>query len=563
MLQTGFYNSFLIDGEYDREYDAEVYSNFFNAFLKDGVRRSGEDDLRVTASGMTISIGIGYAICGGRWCHNDTVYELGSVTAPVGDMSRIDAVFLRTDANEAVRAGEFILRQGTPSTSPTAPSKEEGEGIHELCLATIKVNPNAQAVIITDTRGDQNLCGWITSPVGYDDYFTSLDVSFRNWFEGVRDELSSVTLFKEYMWRTVTEEAITSVTFSIPQYDASGTDIINVYVNGLRETEGVDYTLSGSTITFISGGNGTGTKVAGTEIVIICYKSIDGTGLGSVADEVESLHNTVADLANVNEYTYVCNGTDDNVKLSQIASEWLNGGTDYASKTIKVYGTFGCSSAYQGAGSSTSPYKWMSLGLASKANRKIHFDFSSCSQITFPVANNTYNVLIDGLEVSVSGLNIICNNVTATVSVFSESGGSEINAEECRMWLNILDGRVARSGDFKNCRISMATQRDAYIFYPFNASLLRIFGGEYYAYAKTGNTSAVVCVTGSQADAVVNTYSVSCPTSARTGYVQSYAWYTLTSNATCSFTDTITLLPISAEGMNIRGTIARSKQTMT
>ena len=289
-LTSGFYNAMNVGGEYDRKYNADDYKNVFAAFIKDGVRRSGADDFRVSASGLAITVGPGYAVCGGRWVRLDTNHALTTVAPPVGDYSRIDAVVLRVNANENTRAASLVYRVGTPSASPQAPTKDTSTNITELILAHVRVAPGATRVTITDTRPNANLCGWITTPVGYDDYFASLDSRFDTWFQETKNTLASVTLFKQYKWRTVLSGQASSVIFSIPQYSGGGTDIIQVYVNGLLEIEDIDYTLSGDTINFITAGGGSGLKVAGTEVVVLCYKSIDGTGLGSVADEITFLN---------------------------------------------------------------------------------------------------------------------------------------------------------------------------------------------------------------------------------------------------------------------------------
>ena len=66
-------------------------------------------------------------------------------------------------------------------------------------LAEITVAPEATGVTVTDKRGDPAVCGWITSPVGYTDYFTSLDNEFNTWFDDVPGRAASVTLFKQYV----------------------------------------------------------------------------------------------------------------------------------------------------------------------------------------------------------------------------------------------------------------------------------------------------------------------------------------------------------------------------
>lgn len=558
-LRSGFYNSMNVGGTYDRLYNADDYKNVFAAFIKDGVRRSGENDFAVTAQGLVPTIKQGYAVCGGRWVNLDADFKMDAITPPVGDYSRIDAVVLRVDANEATRAASLLIRTGTPASSPQAPAKDTTTGVTELILATLRVAPGASSMTVTDTRPNTTLCGWVTTPVGYDDFFTALDSQFDNWFAGVKNTLASTTLFKQYMWRTVLEGATNAVTFSIPQYDSTGVDIVEVYVNGLRETAGVDYTLSGSNILFTSGGGGSGTKSAGTEIVVLVYKSIDGAGLGTVADRITALENTVATLSSVDEYTYVCNGRDDNIKLSEIARAWVGGGTDYGSKTIKVYGTFGASAPYAGVGTSANNYRWLDVGSGSATNRKITFDFSACSQITINCPADTYNIVFYGMNANIIGANVVATG-GAAVYMFSTAAATAINAEKCRFWITSKAGLIARGGTFRDCRTSLTTNEDnAHSFNVLAGGLLRIFGGEHYAYAPTGGMSSVIYVNSAQTGAVALTYGMNCPTASRSGYVQSFAVNCLTDDACCSFTDTITALAIEAPGQNIRGTIAKSK----
>lgn len=566
MIKSGFYNAIQSGGTYDRIYNADDYKNVFAAFIKDGVRRSGLDDLRVTANGLALTVKMGFAICGGRWVHIDADYPLITVTPPVGDYSRRDAVILRVDANENARAASLVYRKGSPSSNPIAPVRDTSTGVTELILATVLVAPSATTVRITDTRADSNNCGWITTPVGYDDYFVSLESQFDTWFNDVKNELASVTLFKQYMWRTVLDSPASSVTFSIPQYDSTGTDILQIYVNGLLEIKGVDYTISGSTITFGTGGGGTGTKIAGTEIVVICYKSIDGTGLGSVSDEITELQNDMALLSDTNDYKYVCNGTNDNVKLSEIAQTWLNGGNDYGCKKISVYGTFGCSAAYGGSGTSANPYRWFSVGLDANTNRKIIFDFSCCGQITIPIARGTVNYIFNGYNAHIIGANVIVNQTGAgtTVKCFSATTGA-VCAENCRFWITAnKDSVIANTGTFINCRASVANLlNNSYCFLPLDGSLLRIQGGEYYAY--TGSSSAQSAVVGqSAANAVSILYGVNAPTSARAGYYQTNSIIQSTGGGTINCTDLVSALAVNvvAGSSNIRGTIAKSKPNL-
>ena len=164
-LKSGFYNAFEVDGVYDRTYSADEYTNFCAAFLTDGVRRSNNDDLKCTASGLVISLAAGYAICGSKWVHNESAYELPAVVPPVGSYSRIDRVFLHVDTTEGVRAASFVYREGTPAATPTPPDKSSATGVFELCLANVTVAPNASSVTIQDTRAVPSLCGWVKTPI--------------------------------------------------------------------------------------------------------------------------------------------------------------------------------------------------------------------------------------------------------------------------------------------------------------------------------------------------------------------------------------------------------------
>lgn len=558
-LKSGFYNAMNVGGVHDRKYNADDYSNVFSAFLMDGVRRSGDNDFKVSANGLKLTANLGYAICGGRWVHLDADYEIGTITPPVGDYSRIDAVVLRVDTNETARAASLFIRQGTAAASPQPPAKDTTTNVTELILAHVLVAPSATSVTVTDKRSDKTVCGWVTTPVGYDDYFTALDSQFDDWFADTKDRLASVTLFKQYTWRTVLAGTATSVIFNIPQYVAGGTDIVHVYVNGLLEVEGIDYTLEGSTITFGTGGGGYGTKVAGTEIVVIVYKSIDGTGLGSVSDEITKLQNDMAVLTNTNDYVYVCNGQTDNVEISKIVNAWLTGGDDYGSKIIRIYGTFGATAAYSGSGTTSAPYVWIRAGADSPVNRNIVLDFSGCSQISIACAASTSNIIFYGINVNIIGANVIATG-SAEITMFSRAAATVAHAEDSRFWITANTGYIARGGTFRNCRCSLTINGgDAFCFNVLSGGLLRVFGGEYYAYAPLTNQSAVIYVNAAQTNAAVMTYGMNCPTAARSNYLQTYAINALTSSALCSFTDTITALTIAADGQNIRGTLAISK----
>lgn len=554
MQKSGFFNALLNDGVYDRKYNANDYCDNLAVVISNGVLRSKNDDLKVTANGMGVTVGVGRAWINGHYYFNDTPYSFAAVSAPTGG-TRYDRVFLRLNKSLSVRSISLVYAQGTASNNPTKPAPVREGDVYDLVIADVYVGTNATSVIVTDTRGDADVCGWVYSTVGDGSFFKTLDASFNEWFQGAKNTLASVTLFKRYNWRAVLESATSEVVFDLPQYDAE-TCFYDVYVNGILSSEGVDYTAVNNVITF------GGTLIAGTEVEIKCYKSIDGTGIMSVADEITELQNAVAALNTSGEYTYICNGVDDNVKITDIVKAWLNGGNDYSSFKLNVYGTLGITAAYGGSGTTSSPFRWFELGGGSATNRKVIVDFSACSQIAVNCPDSSYNTVFYGLQVNVIGANVIATG-GANVTMFSTVAATQANADKCRFWITSQAGYIARGGVFRDCRVSVTTTaNDAYCFNVLSGGLLRLYGGEYYAYAPTGNTSMIIYVNAAQTGAVVNTYSLSCPTVARGGYVQTYAINCLTGDACCSFTDTITTLDIVGAGQNIRGTIAQSKAGM-
>ena len=554
MQKSGFFNALLTNGEYDRKYNADDYCDNLAVVISNGVLRGVDDDLKVTATGMVATVGVGRAWINGHYYVNDTAYSFSAVSAPIGG-ARYDRVFLRLNKELAVRSVSLVYQQGTAGNNPVKPAPTRNGNIYDLVLADIYVGTNATSVTVTDTRGDAELCGWVYSTSGDDSFFKSLDASFNVWFEEKKDTLASVTLFKRYNWRTVLSTATKSVTFNIPQYDAE-TCFIEVYVNGILETAGVDYTASGSVLTF------TGTLIAGSEIEVKCYKSIDGTGIESVADEITELQNEVAALTAKDEYVYVCNGVNDNVLIGNIVREF-QAGTGYGSMRLSVYGTFGATAAARGSGTTNSVYGWFNFYQETAPTRRCVVDFTNCSAISLPITDGTTNIVFYGSWVEVIGANVIANNSTANtiIRIFNSSAGV-IRCENSRFWVTAYqDSYISNSGTFTNCRGSIANVvNNTYCFLPSGTGLLRINGGEYYAY--TGGSSYRSAVVGqSAADAVSILYGVNAPTLTRSGFYQTDAIMQFAGGGMLNCTDLISALPVTVVAgiSNIRGTIAKSK----
>lgn len=530
MAQTsGFFNALLNNGQYDRKYNADDYSDNLAAIIGTGVRRSGDNDLYVSAAGgMALSVNIGRAWIDGKWYKNDTVFTGFTVpTAPTGDRGRVDRVVLRLNKNIEARMIELVYLTGTAAQSPSAPALTRTEAIYEIALADIAVRPNVTTVTqsdIYDRRPHSDVCGWITSPVGYDEYFTNLDNEFYEWFGNVKDNLASVTLFKKYEQHITTDSETNVVEITIPQYDSTGVDIVEVYVNGMREFEGCDFMLNNKIINFVN------SKIGGTDIHIVVYKSIDGTGLGSVSDEITALQNQMSTIKNIGDYLYICNGFDDNVKLSELAQAFFEDTSlpSDAQMTINIYGEIGVSVPVVGSGTSISRYRWFNVGTASASNkRRITLDFLNASPINMVGTGENHYICFFGGNLTVKNAVIIArqrgSTTSGSVQVFVNTAGTAVLCENCRFDVSAyFDSFIASKGTFNDCNGTVTNSRSHSYCFALNSGLLRINGGTYAAYTGiSSNYSGVVGeVSGKAATATVIAMSVNCPEVAKASHYQ-------------------------------------------
>lgn len=521
MQKSGFFNALLTNGEYDRKYNANDYCDNLAVVISNGVLRSVDDDLKVSSAGMVVTVGIGRAWINGHYYLNDTPYSFAAVSAPIGG-TRYDRVFLRLNKNLAVRSVSLVYQQGEAADSPTAPAPVRDGDIYDIVLADIYVGTNATSVTVTDRRADSELCGWVYSTSGDDSFYKSLDASFNAWFKEKKDTLSSVTLVKRYNWRTVLESATNTVTFDIPQYDAD-TCFIEVYVNGILATDGADYTAADSVLTF------GGTLVVGTEIEVKCFKSIDGTGIMSVADEITELQNKVYALQKDTAHNYICNGLTDNVGISEMAQAFLNGTGDFATAhadaqlTIKVYGTFGATAAYAGSGTTGSPFRWLLLGnISTSSAKRVVVDFAGCDKVYINLPTDTTNEIFAGEDCHIKNANVLVDG-SASVTMFG--GIRDISAHNCSLTANVTGfAVVSYAGVFRDCDTFMLAGANAINFYAANGkNTIHIDGGKHRAYTHGGSISAVIYSGGGDNTAVVVVTAANFPNSAITNYTQKNA----------------------------------------
>lgn len=193
--KSGFFNARETEGgTYDREYDAEQFAEYFANFISDGVYANPANQLKVVfddspSKPFVVIVRKGKAYIDGYW------YELTEdmeITIPVSTKPYAikDVVCCTLDKTE--RKVSIVLKEDVTSDYPANNNTQ-----HDLVLSTILVQPNASklnAEDITDKRPDKTYCGFVTGMIDQIDtteLFKQYDDAFQNWFNEMKDQLST------------------------------------------------------------------------------------------------------------------------------------------------------------------------------------------------------------------------------------------------------------------------------------------------------------------------------------------------------------------------------------
>ena len=307
-IRGGYYNS--LNG--DRKYNAETMSQYFAGLYKRGVLQNYKNKFVVkAATGMKVIVPTGKAyFSDGKWIENtaDIIFTLDPSDVI---LDRIDSIVLRNDKRESMRKPDIVLKKGTPATNPVAPGiSTEDSSIEEMLICNIRVPKLIETITqanITITIANTDVCGYVTGLIeqvdtselylqyetAYKEFQEKSKQEFDEWFENVKETLSTSTLIREFT-RTYTtvEDQEKKIPIGIPQYN-SALDILEVYVNGFRLNDN-QFTIDDfETITLTQSVN------AGTDVQIVIYKSVDGEKAETVIEQVEKLQLKVAELEEV------------------------------------------------------------------------------------------------------------------------------------------------------------------------------------------------------------------------------------------------------------------------
>lgn len=235
----GFFNSI----NNDRLYNADMMSSIFEGLISDGVYESVGNKLAVSPnSGMVIQIGTGRGWFNKRWVNNDSPYL---ITLEASDviLNRYAAICIRVDTNDDARTAVPYVKYSDFATTPTKPTMIRTETVKEYCLAYVYIGAkvtNITASVITDTRGNNSLCGWVTGLIeqlSTTTLFEQWEAIFNNWFIGLQE------IINENVEATLVNALPTSVKVTLTANGWSqGTDgkyTQNVNVTSMNGTKSV------------------------------------------------------------------------------------------------------------------------------------------------------------------------------------------------------------------------------------------------------------------------------------------------------------------------------------
>lgn len=463
-LKAGFYNAVMVDDVPDRTYNAEDINEYLKGLISDnGVFANVSTACQVLkGNGMEVVVKAGRGKVNNHWfkIESDTTLDIEAADVI---LNRIDSIVVVHSGND--RNVKLTVKKGTLATNPVAPTLSRTNELYEICLANILVNKNTTTItttMITDTRPNNNVCGWITGLINqmdtttlYNQYEAAQEefiedktIEFNNWFETIKDDVRATNLYREYeaLYRNVEAGEQTITIPNAVNYVNNGLDVLNVKLNGLDLIKNVEYTISsdGKTITLTNA-----LDEAMQDIVFVNKKSIEGTGAESVVVQVESLQGKVNSLT-TNIYT--ATGTDDNIKLSNIVKDFLNGTGDYSSAADNASMKLNVSGVLSIENLIDESYVF-DFQVANASNRRIIIDFGDS---TIPLNNSVIkttnlavfaihdDVIVENVNMKIAGCStptiygfhggvarnckiVIDNSTTPTTNIYGIWGAEEIS----------------------------------------------------------------------------------------------------------------------------------------
>ena len=187
---SGFFEAVLNEDtqEYDLEYLASQFAEYFSLFIGNGVFSSPTNQLKVsTAGGLNVKVAIGFAFINGYWYKSDAV-KYFAVPANLTSLPRTDTVRCRWNNADRKITTEYFVGGDE--------NVRDGQ-YYDLMLAKITIPAGATevtAAYITDTRMNDNVCGFVNGIIDVtntEDLFAQYTAIFNEWFDNIKDQIST------------------------------------------------------------------------------------------------------------------------------------------------------------------------------------------------------------------------------------------------------------------------------------------------------------------------------------------------------------------------------------
>lgn len=268
-INSYFFNAVQSGDTYDRVYTAEDFTSYLDKIVGTGVFANPSTNLQVQASsGMNVIVKAGQAWVNGHKLDVTADHELEVEQSDVV-INRIDRVVAYLDMAE--RAMGLTILKGTSSG---AQALTRTETRYELCLAEITVTRQATSISpvnITDTRGNDSLCGYVAGLIHELDtetLFQQWQAQFDEWYNGIINRTWDANFIQKAEVVATCTSSNPSVAVGAQVEVEDGVDVVEVYTNGIRLRES-EYTHSGAgssyTITLVNPPTGS------VEVAVVVY----------------------------------------------------------------------------------------------------------------------------------------------------------------------------------------------------------------------------------------------------------------------------------------------------
>lgn len=149
----------IAPGVFDREYNAQEFTDYFASIVQTGLIYGEGNELEVYVNGtdMVSRVKPGAMFIEGRYYENTSELELTHDTESFG-LNRIDRIVIQLDCNPEARYVRAYIKKGVPSTDPQPPELTRNGMIYEVSLAAVTIiggKSYIESTELEDERGKE------------------------------------------------------------------------------------------------------------------------------------------------------------------------------------------------------------------------------------------------------------------------------------------------------------------------------------------------------------------------------------------------------------------------